>query len=118
MLTHADVEYAFNGGKSADFTTDGEKDENRGIYLKGGHADNIFGGSDTLGDVNVSHVYIEFGTANNVYGGNNEGGATTISLVNVTGGTVTNVFGGGYQATTTTSNVGNKKTNNRSNKQK
>ena len=105
LLSHADVEYAFNGGKAANFTTSGVQDQNRGIYLQGGHAKNIFGGSDTSGDVNASHVYIQSGTADNVYGGNNKGGTTTTSTVNVTGGTVTNVYGGGYQASTTTSNV-------------
>ena len=105
LLSHADVEYAFNGGKSANFTTSGVSDQNRGIYLQGGYAKNIFGGSDTSGDVNASHVYIQSGTADNVYGGNNKGGTTTTSTVNVTGGTVTNVYGGGYQASTTTSNV-------------
>lgn len=105
LLSHADVGYAFNGGKSANFTTTGATDTNRGIYLQGGHADNIFGGSDTSGDVNASHVYIESGTATNVYGGNNEGGQTSESYVNVTGGSITNVFGGGYKATTTTTNV-------------
>ena len=105
ILSNADVGYAFNGGKAANFTTAGVSDTNRGIYLQGGHADNIFGGSDTSGDVNASHVYIISGTATNVYGGNNEGGTTTTSTVNVTGGTSTNVFGGGYQAATTTSNV-------------
>ena len=105
LFPHANVQYAFNGGKSADFTTAGAQDQNRGIYLKGGHADNIFGGSDSSGDVNVSHVYIESGTATNVYGGNNEGGQTSESLVNVTGGSITNVFGGGYQASTITTNV-------------
>ena len=105
LLSHADVEYAFNGGKAANFTTAGVQDQNRGIYLQGGHAKNIFGGSDTSGDVNVSHVYIESGTADNVYGGNNEGGQTSESYIYVTGGTITNVFGGGYKATTPTTNV-------------
>ena len=105
LLSHANAGYAFNGGKSADFITSGASDQNRGIYLQGGHADNIFGGSDTSGTVNASHVYIESGTADNVYGGNNEGGQTSESYVYVTGGTTTNVFGGGYQALTTTTNV-------------
>ena len=105
LYNNADVEYAFNGGKSANFTTSGVNDTNRGIYLQGGHADNLFGGSDTSGTVNASHVYIQSGTATNVYGGNNVAGQTTTSTVSVTGGTVTNVYGGGYQATTTTTNV-------------
>ncbi len=105
LLSHADVEYAFNGGKAANFTTAGVQDQNGGIYLQGGHAKNIFGGSDTSGDVNVSHVYIESGTADNVYGGNNEGGQTSESYIYATGGTITNVFGGGYKATTPTTNV-------------
>lgn len=105
LLSHANVTNAFNGGKSADLTTGGKTDTTRAIYLQGGHAENIFGGSDTDGTVTASHVYIESGTATNVYGGNNKGGETTESFVYIQGGTTTNVYGGGYQATTPTTNV-------------
>ena len=105
LLSHADVTNAFNGGKSADLITGGNTDTTRAIYLQGGKATNIFGGSDSSGTVTASHVYIQSGTATNVYGGNNLGGQTTTSFVYVTGGTSTNVFGGGYQATTPTTNV-------------
>ena len=105
LLSHADVTNAFNGGKSADLTTGGTSDTTRAIYLRGGNATNIFGGSDTLGTVTASHVYIESGTATNVYGGNNQGGTTTTALVYVTGGTTTNVYGGGYLAATPTTIV-------------
>ena len=105
ILPHANITNAFNGGKSADLDTGGETDTTRAIYLQGGHAENIFGGSDTDGTVNASHVYIESGTATNVYGGNNKGGETTESFVYITGGTTENVYGGGYKATTPTTNV-------------
>lgn len=105
LMTNADVTYAFNGGKAANFTTAGNNDTNRGIYLEGGHATHLFGGSDTSGTVNASHVYIQSGSANNVYGGNNLGGTTTTSFVYVTGASSGNIYGGGYQATTGTTNV-------------
>ena len=105
LLANADVTNAFNGGRAADLISSGSADTSREIYLQGGHAENIFGGSDSSGTVTASHVYIQSGTATNVYGGNNEDGTTTTSNVFVTGGTVTNVYGGGYQATTTATNV-------------
>ena len=105
LFTNADVTNAFNGGKAADLTTGGTSDTTRAIYLQGGKAENIFGGSDTSGTVTASHVYIESGHATNVYGGNNQGGQTNESFVYVTGGTVENVYGGGYLATTPTTNV-------------
>ena len=105
LYSHANVTNAFNGGKSANLTTSGTTDTTRAIYLKGGHAENIFGGSDTDGEVTASHVYIEDGSATNVYGGNNKGGQTLESFVYMQGGTVTNVYGGGYLATTPITNV-------------
>ena len=105
LYSHANVTNAFNGGKSADLTTGGNNDTTRAIYLQGGHAENIFGGSDTSGTVTASHVYISSGSATNVYGGNNVAGTTTTSFVYIQGGNTTNVFGGGYKAATGTSNV-------------
>jgi len=105
LLANANVTNAFNGGKNADLTSSGVNDTTRAIYLQGGQASKIFGGSDTGGTVTASHVYISSGSATNVYGGNNQGGQTTTSYVSVTGGNVTNVYGGGYQATTPTTNV-------------
>lgn len=105
LLTYANVTNAFNGGRAADLQSSGATDTSRAIYLQGGHAENIFGGSDSSGTVTASHVYIESGTATNVYGGNNIGGTTNTSYVYVTGGTVANAYGGGYQALTTATNV-------------
>ena len=105
LLGNADVTNAFNGGRAANLLSSGSADTTRAIYLQGGHAENIFGGSDSSGTVTASHVYIQSGTAENVYGGNNVGGTTTTTNVYVTGGTTTNVYGGGYQAETTASNV-------------
>ena len=105
LLSKANVTNAFNGGRAADLLSSGSNSTTRTIRLQGGHAENIFGGSDSSGTVTVSHVYIESGTATNVYGGNNIDGTTTTTNVSITGGTVTNVYGGGYQASTTASNV-------------
>lgn len=105
LLGNADVTNAFNGGRAANLLSSGSADTTRAIYLQGGHAKNIFGGSDSSGTVTASHVYIQSGTAENVYGGNNVGGTTTTTNVYVTGGTTTNVYGGGYKAETTASNV-------------
>ena len=105
LLTNANVTNAFNGGKSANLTTGGVSDTTRAIYLQGGQATNIFGGSDTSGTVTASHVYIQSGNATNVYGGNNQGGQTTTTFVYITGGTTENVYGGGYLASTPTTNV-------------
>lgn len=105
LLGNANVTNAFNGGRAANLLSSGSADTSREIYLQGGYAENIFGGSDSSGTVTASHVYIQSGTATNVYGGNNMGGTTTTSNVLVTGGNVTNVYGGGYQAETTASNV-------------
>ena len=106
LLSHANVTNAFNGGKSADLITSNSSDTTRAIYLQGGHADNIYGGSNTSGTVTGSHVYIESGTATNVYGGNNQGGTVNNSYVEISGGTVGTVYGGNNDGgTTTTSNV-------------
>jgi hypothetical protein len=105
LLSNADVTSAFNGGRAADLLSSGSSDTTRAIYLQGGNAENVFGGSDSSGTVTASHVYIESGTATNVYGGNNIGGQTTTSYIYVTGGTIENVYGGGYKAETSTTNV-------------
>ncbi|MBQ2835280.1 MAG: hypothetical protein IJE68_00355 [Clostridia bacterium] len=105
LLSNADVTNAFNGGKAADLISSGVNDTTRAIYLKGGNAQNIYGGSDSSGTVTASHVYIESGTATNVFGGNNLGGTTEITNINVTGGNSNNVYGGGNQVGVTTSNI-------------
>lgn len=105
LYENADITNGFNGGKAANLLSSGTSDTTRAIYLQGGKAKNIFGGSDTSGTVTASHVYIQSGNATNVFGGNNEGGTTTTSNVFVTGGTIENVYGGGFQAATTATNV-------------
>ena len=105
LLTNANVTNAFNGGKAADLIASGEDDTTRAIYLQGGTAQNVYGGSDSSGTVTVSHVYIESGNATNVYGGNNQGGTTTTTKVYMNGGTVSNIYGGGEKAESTTSNI-------------
>lgn len=105
LLGNADVTNAFNGGKAADLISASETDTTRAIYLKGGNAQNIYGGSDSSGTVTVSHLYIESGNATNVYGGNNLGGTTETSNIITSGGTVSNIYGGGNQAGVTTTNI-------------
>ncbi len=106
LKEHANVSNAYNGGKSADLISSGSSDTTRAIYLQGGTAGYIFGGSNTSGTVTASHVYIESGKANEVYGGNNQGGTVNESFVEINGGTVNTVYGGNNQGgTTTTSNV-------------
>ena len=105
LLNNANVINAFNGGKAADLISSGENDTTRSIYLNGGVAQNIYGGSDTSGTVTVSHVYIESGNATNVYGGNNQGGTTPITNIFIKGGNIGNVYGGGEKAETTISNI-------------
>ena len=105
LYSGAYVERAFNGGKSADLLASSSTDRTRSITQSGGHAGQIFGGSDTAGTVTVSNVYIQGGTCSEVFGGNNISGTTITSNVTVSGGNATDVYGGGYQAPTTTSNV-------------
>lgn len=105
LLTNATITNAFNGGKSADLLSSGENDKTRAIYLQGALVKNIYGGSDTEGEVTSSNVYIETGKATNVYGGNNQGGTTINSNVNISGGITENVYGGGEKAETTSSNI-------------
>ena len=97
LLGYSNVNYAFNGGKSADLISSSTSDTTRAIYVQGGTVANLFGGSDTSGTVTVSNVYFESGNATNIYGGNNEGGTTGVSKVNIQNGTVANVYGGGYR---------------------
>ena len=105
LLKNANVTNAFNGGKSADLLSTGEDDTTRAIYLQGGIAEKIFGGSDSSGTVTSSHVYVENGNASNVYGGNNQGGTTIVSNLYINGGIISSVYGGGDKAETTTSNI-------------
>lgn len=105
LLKNADVTNAFNGGKAADLISSSQGDKTREIYLKGGKAQNLYGGSDSSGIVTVSNVYIESGNATNVFGGNNLGGTTEITNISVTGGSSTNIYGGGNQAESDTSNI-------------
>ena len=102
---YADVLEAFNGGQAADLLSNGSSDTTREIWLSGGQAVSIFGGSDTSGTVTASHVHVDGGKADNVYGGNKQGGQTTESFVYIDGGEVDNVYGGGYLAATPTTNV-------------
>lgn len=105
LLTNANVTNAFNGGKAADLTSSGIDDITRSIYLKGGTAQNIYGGSDSSGEVTASHIYIESGNVTNVFGGNNLGGTTQISNIIITGGTASNIYGGGNQVGVPTTNI-------------
>ena len=88
----------FGGGKEASATT-------TNVTLNDGKAANVFGGSNTSGNINESNVTIVGGTYTNVYGSNNDGGKTTTTNIDVSGGTITNVFGGGNNAQADDTNV-------------
>ena len=105
ILDNANITKAFNGGNEADLISTGVEDTTRAIYLQGGTAQDIYGGSDLSGTVTASHVFIEAGNATNVYGGNNQGGITQTTNVIINGGKVTNAYGGGNQAVTNETNV-------------
>ncbi len=66
---------------------------------------NLFGGSNTSGDIPVSYINVNDGIATNIYGGNNAGGSTKTSNITITGGYIDNVYGGGLKASSTTSNI-------------
>lgn len=66
---------------------------------------NLFGGSNTSGDIPVSYINVNDGIASNIYGCNNAGGSTNISNITINGGYITNVYGGGLKANGTTSNI-------------
>ena len=70
-----------------------------------GKITNLFGGSNSSGNVNTSTINIKNGEIEQLYGGNNLGDSTQASKITIDGGTITDVFGGGNQATNTTSDV-------------
>ncbi len=88
----------FGGGNQAGVTT-------AVINLKGGSANNIFGGSNSLGSVSASVINSTGGSVQNIYGGNNQGGTTSTSNINITGGQITSVFGGGEKASSDNSYI-------------
>lgn len=59
---------------------------------------NVFGGSQSSGEVINSIINISGGIIKNLYGGNDSGGYTINSTINIQGGKVTSVYGGGYNA--------------------
>lgn len=75
------------------------------IYATGGTVNNIFGGSNTNGEVEKSYIEVNGGTVTNVYGGNNQGGTTLETNINIQDGEVSNVFGGGNEAESDVTNV-------------
>ena len=98
----------FGGGNQAGVTTSN-------VTTNGADIENVFGGSNTSGDVNESNVTTNdksdssgSDTVNiiqRVYGGNNQGGTTKTTNVTINGGGVTDVYGGGNQAVTNLTNV-------------
>lgn len=59
---------------------------------------NVFGGSQSSGEVINSIINVSGGTIKNLYGGNDSGGYTINSTINIHGGKVTSVYGGGNNA--------------------
>lgn len=93
------VTSVYGGGEKTDVTTTTNVNINSA-------ATNVFGGSDSEGNVKNSNVNINNGSnVTNVYGGNNLGGKTVTSNVNVNAGTVVNTYGGGLKAITDNTNV-------------
>lgn len=76
------------------------------VNIKGGKAQNIFGGSNTNGTINESHIEMTAGQIENIFGGNNQGGSTIKTNININGGDVlTAVYGGGNMANTSESYI-------------
>ncbi len=92
------INNVFGGCKEANATT-------TNVTIEGGHAYNVFGGSNTSGTITTSHVIARGGEINYIYGGNNDGGKTITTDVNVTGGTTSFIFGGGNNAETDNASV-------------
>ena len=88
-----EISYIFGGCKEASATT-------TNVTLNNGRANNVFGGSNTSGQITNSYVTVNDGTYQNVYGGNNDGGKTVTTSVNLLGGTTNTIFGGGNNAET------------------
>ena len=75
------------------------------VYQSGSVCNNLYGGSNIIGNVNTTNVTITGGNCYNVFGGNNEGGNVDTTNVNISKGYVTNLYGGGNKVSTVTTNV-------------
>ena len=95
---NSNITNAFGGGNEAEVPI-------THVNLHGGTATNIYGGSNTSGDITTSNITTTGGSATNIFGGNNLGGTTTTSNITINGGTIANVYGGGNEASTGTTNV-------------
>ena len=97
----------FGGGEQAGVVVDNSV-TNSGqtfVIVTGTKIENLYGGSNTSGDINTSNVTINSGTITNVYGANNAGGITRETKINVNNGTITNIFGGGNKAESRITNI-------------
>lgn len=88
-----EISNIFGGCKEASAVT-------TNVTLNNGRANNVFGGSNTSGEITTSKVTVNDGTYQNVYGGNNDGGKTITATVTLLGGNSNTVFGGGNNAET------------------
>ena len=88
----------YGGGNEAGVTT-------TNVNLNGADVGNLYGGSNTSGEVTNSYVITNLGTAENVYGGNNQGGTTNTTNVSIMAGEIVNVYGGGNNAITNETNL-------------
>ena len=79
------------------------------IAQNGATVGNLFGGSNSSGNVTTATINHNSGTSENVYGGNNAGGTTSTSTISYVSGTTTSIYGGGNVAShgTTQINVTN-----------
>lgn len=96
--SNGDIVSVYGGGKSADATI-------TNVFCQGATAIDVFGGSNTSGNVETSNVEITSGEYVNIYGGNNLGGSNKQSYININGGISENIYGGGNQVAIDTSNI-------------
>ena len=100
-LLSSTINDVYGGGESADITS------STNIILSGSTiTGNLFGGSNTSGNVLESNINATSGSVGTVYGGNNLGGSTTTANMTINGITVNNsIYGGGNQAPASVTNV-------------
>jgi len=93
-----DVPAIYGGGYQAGVAT-------TNIECNGATIQNIYGGSNVIGNTTNSNITVNSGKITNIYGGNNLGGTTTTTNITTNDGNVQNIFGGGKEAEATYSNI-------------
>lgn len=75
------------------------------VYQRGANVTNLFGGSNSSGEVNTSTILVNAGKTTNLYGGNNEGGKTISTNITVDDGEIGTLYGGGRLTDTGETNI-------------